>query len=248
MGETTKSPQRPDSSPAPTLPVWTHPLPDLRRRIKSWASATRVGVEGSSVDYVQLSDEELVDLVSEGETAAFEAIYEKYSGAAYALAVRMLGDSGAAEEVVQDAFVSLWKKSATYDPGQGKLYTWLLRITRNRAIDEMRKRSSPARDAAKHRRLYEETRDFSGSSGDTGAEAALVSELRGFVREAMDELPEEQRQVVELSYLGGLSQREISERTGVPLGTVKTRSRLALKKLRLSLEPVIGKTVDLDGI
>lgn len=200
------------------------------------------------MDYVGLSDEELVELVSEGETAAFEALYEKYSGATYALAVRMLGDAGAAEEVVQDAFVSMWKKSETYDASQGKLYTWLLRITRNRAIDEIRKKSSPTRAAANQRRLYEETRNVPGPPGETGAEAAYLSEIRGFVREAMDELPKEQRQVVELSYLGGLSQREISEKTGIPLGTVKTRMRLALKKLRHSLEPVIGKTVDLDGI
>lgn len=187
-------------------------------------------------------------MISGGDETALETLYGRYGGPAYSLAFRIVRDQGAAEEVVQDAFVSVWNRADTYDPASGKLYSWLLAIVRNRAIDELRKPATSRRNAQRTdlREVLEGS--VSETSEGVGAEAAWISELREIVRHAVQKLPESQREVIELAYLRGLSQREISEKTGTPLGTVKTRTRLALDKLRRSLEPAIGRTVDLDGM
>lgn len=201
------------------------------------------------MDYAQAIDEELMEMVSGRDETALEALYDRYSGSAYALALRVVSDEGAAEEVVQDAFVSVWNRAETYDPSSGRLYSWLLAIVRNRAIDELRKPSTSRRKASQRTDLKDASEGIvSDTAEGVGAEAAWISELRETVRHAVRKLPEEQREVIELAYLRGLSQREISERTKTPLGTVKTRTRLALGKLRRSLEPTIGRTVDLDGM
>ncbi|AHY47808.1 sigma70-ECF: RNA polymerase sigma factor, sigma-70 family [Rubrobacter radiotolerans] len=200
------------------------------------------------MDHAQAVDEELMEMISGGDETALETLYGRYGGPAYSLAFRIVRDQGAAEEVVQDAFVSVWNRADTYDPASGKLYSWLLAIVRNRAIDELRKPATSRRNAQRTdlREVLEGS--VSETSEGVGAEAAWISELREIVRHAVQKLPESQREVIELAYLRGLSQREISEKTGTPLGTVKTRTRLALDKLRRSLEPAIGRTVDLDGM
>jgi RNA polymerase sigma-70 factor, ECF subfamily len=200
------------------------------------------------LDHVQAVDEELMEMISGGDETALETLYGRYGGPAYSLALRIVRDEGAAEEVVQDAFVSVWNRADTYDPQSGRLYSWLLAIVRNRAIDELRKPSTVRRNAQR----TELKESFEGAVSETsegvGAEAAWIGETREIVRREIGNLPDEQREVIELAYLKGLSQREISEKTGTPLGTVKTRTRLALEKLRRSLEPAIGRTVDLDGM
>lgn len=192
--------------------------------------------------YEQNNDEELVAMVQRGQTEALEAIYDRYAGPSYSLALRILGDRGAAEEVVQDTFVTLWRKAGSYKPESGKVHSWLLRIARNRAIDELRRQRSPVRNNRAHRPASETLADTSES------DAFRTTELRFVVGEALEGLPTDQREVVEMAYLEGLSQREISEHTGIPLGTVKTRTRLALKKLRKVLEPVMRESVDPDGV
>lgn len=206
------------------------------------AAIGRPGYTGACLNYTQFSDEELVVMVLQGRAEALEALYDRYAGLSYYLALRILGDRGAAEEVVQDAFVTLWRKAGTYDPVYGRLYSWLLRIVRNRAIDELRRQRSPVRNS----RVYRP--DSESLADPSEAEAIRATELRSVVGGAMEELPSDQREVLEMAYLEGLSQREISEYTGVPLGTVKTRTRLALKKLRKSLEPLTRESVDLDGV
>lgn len=187
------------------------------------------------VDYARLGDEEIMGLIIEGRTEALEALYDRYAGATYSLALRILSDRGAAEEVVQDTFVAVWRRAESYDASHGMLYSWLLRIARNRAIDELRRRKVIGRGGDRLG-LNEEPQD----PEEPHIEAAVAAELRSTVGGALDELPVDQREVVELAYMAGLSQREISERTGVPLGTIKTRTRLALKKLRRLLDTTGG--------
>lgn len=187
-------------------------------------------------------------MVVERRTEAFEALYDRYAGPSYSLALRILGDRGSAEEVVQDTFVAVWQRAETYNARYGRLYSWLLRITRNRAIDELRRRRPAGASQRTGPRDPEEVRDQGPGPAELEADAARISELRSIVSEALGSLPGDQREVLEMAYLRGLSQREISEYTGVPLGTVKTRTRLALKKLRRVLGPEIRESVDLDGL
>ena len=186
----------------------------------------------------RLADEQLMAMLAGGRAEALEAVYDRYGGISYSLALRLVGDRGAAEEVVQDAFVSVWQKAASYNPRSGRVHSWLLQIVRNRAIDELRLRRSPVRNPRLHQPLNGVDGPEPGESG-TEADATLSTELRTIIKGALKKLPEDQLAVVEMAYFGGLSQREISERTGLPLGTVKTRSRLALKKLRKALEPLM---------
>jgi RNA polymerase sigma-70 factor (ECF subfamily) len=182
-------------------------------------------------------------MVREGQAEALEALYDRYAGVCYGLALRILGDRQDAEEVVQDTFVSLWRRAGTYNPRYGRPYSWLLKIARNRAIDQLRRRSSPRRP----RQIPEGAPELARGS-DAVEEVAGASELRSMVGGALEGLPPDQREVLEMAYMGGLSQREISERTGIPLGTVKTRTRLALKKLRASLHPLLGRQTDPHGL
>lgn len=184
--------------------------------------------------------------VALGRAEALEALYDRYAGVAFSLALRVLSDRGAAEEVVQDAFVSVWRRAETFDAAQGRLYSWLLRIVRNRAIDELRRRRALSRDDAMTRGMERDAVDPTPGPADLEADASRAAELRVIVGGALEGLPGEQREVLEMAYLQGLSQREISDKTGIPLGTVKTRTRLALRKLRDTLAP-LGERLDLDG-
>ncbi len=201
---------------------------------------------GVSVDYARLGDEELMTMIAEGRAGALEALYDRYAGLAYGLSLRILRDRESAEEVVQDTFVAVWRRAYTYDPEHGRLYSWLFKIARNRAIDELRRRSSPRRGGAAQRQDLEEA--AYPAQDPEALEAVRAAELRTVVGGALEALPGDQREVLEMAYLGGLSQREIADKTGIPLGTVKTRTRLALKKLRKVLEPVMRESVDLDGV
>jgi len=187
------------------------------------------------LDYTLLDDEEIIGHILERRPEALEVLYDRYSGTAYSLALRILGDRGAAEEVVQDTFVAVWRHAGRYDASQGRLYSWIFRIARNRAIDELRRRKVVGRGGDRLD-IGEEQQD----PDEPHIEVVVAAELRSTVGDALGELPTDQREVVELAYMSGLSQREISERTGLPLGTIKTRTRLALKKLRRLLDATGG--------
>ena len=149
------------------------------------------------------------------------------------MSLRVLYDWQLAEDVTQEVFLRLWQRPESFDPTRGRLLSWLMSVTRNRAIDERRKLSRRARSEDQADPLPELAEH--GADGDPPVALALA-EVRRAVRGAMQSLPPSQRQVVELAYFGGLTQVEISERIGVPLGTVKTRVRLAMQKLRQALD------------
>jgi RNA polymerase sigma-70 factor (ECF subfamily) len=179
-------------------------------------------------DLQRLADEDLMPLVERKQPSAFEILYDRHGGAAYSLAYRIVGDRNAAEDVTQEAFLSAWRSGARYDRARGSVRTWLLGVVRNRAIDALRRESTrpPALsldvDAPAREPVTPELTDVE----------ALRQEAAREVRGALDELPDEQLRVVKLAYFGGLSQSEIAEALGMPLGTVKGRMRLAMEKMR----------------
>jgi RNA polymerase sigma-70 factor (ECF subfamily) len=174
-----------------------------------------------------LADEELMQLMRQGDAQAFEVIYERHAHAAFSLAYRMTGRRGAAEDVVQEAFLSLWRSGARYDRTRGSVRTWMLGIVHNRAIDSLRR--NLRHDS--HRASDEGIEERFEAKERTELQAAH-SEEAAEVRSALDGLPEEQSKAIELAYFGGFSHSEIATMLEMPIGTVKGRIRLGLEKLR----------------
>ena len=178
-------------------------------------------------DLHALADEDLMQLVRRGQASAFELVYERHASAAFSLAYRIVGTRNGAEDVSQEAFLSLWRSGARYDRTRGSVRTWVLGIVHHRAIDYLRR-------AAVHdkRRASDEGMEERFEARErTEAEVARRDEART-VRSAMGELPSEQSQVIELAYFGGFTHSEIAEMLETPVGTIKGRMRLGLKKLR----------------
>jgi RNA polymerase sigma-70 factor, ECF subfamily len=176
----------------------------------------------------RLADEELMPLIGEKDAAAFGVFYDRHSAAAYSLAYRIVGERAAAEDVTQEAFVSIWRSGARYDRGRGSVRSWTLGIVRNRAIDLLRSRSSRVPQLGFDDEAVLEQRPASELTDTEALRRETAREVRG----ALDDLPGEQSKVIELAYFGGFSQSEIATMIGVPLGTVKGRMRLGLEKIR----------------
>ena len=205
---------RPDSSPARLRglpsPTLGNPSPD-----------------SSEVSLRALADEDLVHVVRGGDAAAFEVLYERHATAAFSLAYRMMGTRPAAEDVVQDAFLSMWRSNARYDRGRGSVRTWILGIVHNRAIDSLR-RSAPHE---RHRASDEGIAERFEAPERTEVEATRRVEANE-IRVALETLPADQSQVIELAYFGGFTHTEIADMLDTPIGTVKGRMRLGLQKMR----------------
>ncbi|MGI9020635.1 MAG: RNA polymerase sigma factor [Solirubrobacterales bacterium] len=183
-------------------------------------------------DHVQrLADEELMTLVDRKDETAFEVFYERHGGPAYSLAHRMVGDRSLAEDVVQEAFLSMWRSKAGYDRARGSVRSWSLGIVRNRAIDALRRASTPAPKL----NLDDDAALESQQSPELTDSAVIRRETARQVRGALGSLPNEQSQVIQLAYFGGFSHSEIAEMLGEPLGTIKGRMRLGLEKARTSI-------------
>ncbi len=209
-------------------------------------------------DRASRSDAVLVAAVAAGDADALAAIYDRHADAIYRTAFRRLGDSQLAEEVLQDAFMALWNRAELYDPATGSLLAWLSTIARNRAIDRLR--ALGRRPAAMPLSAFstdDDTGDERGfdramARGDlvgSGAappdpqEFAELQSTRADIRAALNELPPMERQVIELAYYEELTQAEIAARLGWPLGTVKTRTRRGLLRLRSALVGVLGPEI-----
>jgi RNA polymerase sigma-70 factor (ECF subfamily) len=182
-----------------------------------------------------LADEDLMQLVQRAEAPAFEVVYDRHAGAAFSLAYRMCGARPLAEEVVQEAFLSIWRSGARYDRGRGSVRTWILGITHHRAIDALRRGVVQDR----HRASDEGIAERFEAEERTDAEVARREEALE-VRGALEGLPEDQRRAIELAYYGGFTQSEIADMLGVPIGTVKGRMRLGMEKMRGQLAPPAG--------
>jgi RNA polymerase sigma-70 factor (ECF subfamily) len=181
-----------------------------------------------------LDERELVESMATGDTRAMEELYERYSRPVFSFALRMLSDRMLAEELVQEVFFRAWNHGHKFSDRRGTFITWLLSITHNMAIDEIRKQNRrPKRaDSADPVLLL----DNMTEDGPPVEDQAVMGTVRDQITAAMASLPENQRSAIELAYFEGLTQREIAERQGEPLGTIKTRMRLAIRKLREHLD------------
>jgi RNA polymerase sigma-70 factor, ECF subfamily len=180
----------------------------------------------------QLGDEDLMQLVAGGDARAFEVIYERHCTVVFSLAYRICGVRAAAEEVAQEAFLAIWRSGARYDRTRGSVRTWLLGVVHNRAIDSLRRSTVHDRLRAADDQAAERIE----APERTEVEVARREEARS-MQAVLGALPSEQRRVVELAYFGGFTHEQIAEMLGAPLGTVKGRMRLALEKMRASIEP-----------
>ena len=175
----------------------------------------------------RLADEELMQLVAGADADAFEVILERHADAAFSLAYRMCGRRSLAEDVAQEAFLSLWRSATRYDRARGSVRTWTLGIVHNRAIDALRRSSVHDRRRASDDAMEQELE--APERTDVQAMSNAASEE---IRVALGELPTEQRHVIELAYFGGFTHTEIASMLDTPIGTVKGRMRLGLEKLR----------------
>lgn len=192
------------------------------------------------MNYEERDDKELLELIAQQHRGALGVLYDRYAGALYSLAMHMLRDSGAAEEVTQDVFFNVWRRASSYNAKRGSLTAWLFSIAHHRTIDELRRRR---REQTKVQSGVDLSNKPSDGSDDPLNHATSQYE-RGRLKDALHTLRPEQREVVVLAYFGGLTHSEIAKHLGQPLGTVKTRMRLALRKLREVLGPQIQESAD----
>jgi len=184
----------------------------------------------------KLADEDLMVLVERKDPQAFEVLYDRHGGAAYSLAHRIVGSPEAAEDVTQEAFLSIWRSGARFDATRGSVRSWTLGVVRNRSIDALR------RQAGKAPKLDfddDATLEAQPASQLTDSEA-IRRETASQVRGALRNLPREQSEVIGLAYFGGFTHSEIAQMLSMPLGTVKGRMRLGLEKIRLALAEGMG--------
>jgi len=190
-------------------------LPFARRRASILAMATD-----------PRTDAELLGLIAGGDRPAFEELYRRYARSVLGIALRRIGDRGRAEDATQDTFASIWRSASRYDPTRGRPASWLYTVARNAIIDGLRRRPDPT---------VSDPPDI--ATGEPGpAEAAESEWVSWRVHRALETLPESERPLVELAYWSGMSQSEIADFLGMPLGTVKTRTRAALGRLAGELE------------
>ncbi len=177
-------------------------------------------------------DQELISQVKNGDKTAFKEIYSRFSQVTYNLALRMLRDKEDAEEVVQEIFLQVWNKAYTYDPDRGAVSTWVLNIARSRSIDKLRTLGYKAKNIEIDEEKVNSNEDLSRTIEDR-------EESRNVIRQALDSLPEDQRKAIELVYFEGFTHVETAEKLDTPVGTIKTRIRLGVMKLKDKIMPYI---------
>jgi RNA polymerase sigma factor (sigma-70 family) len=174
-------------------------------------------------DLGHLSDEAILALLARSDDDALAELYDRFGRIAYGIALRVVRDAALAEDAVQDSFLQVWRRAASYDPARARAGTWVLTIVHRRAVDlvrrEQRRRGEPLESAPQ-------------SGGESTDEEAALRSQRRLVQEALRQLPDEQREALELAYYGGYTQSELAERLGLPLGTVKSRMFSGLARLR----------------
>lgn len=205
-------------------------MPDtlaLERRVDGRGARTAV-----AVDLTQARDRDLVRRIERGDEEAFRGLFRRYSPSALSLARRVARQPALAEEIVQEAFLAVWRNPEGYDQHRGSVKSWLMGMVHHRAVDSVRREES-------QRRRAESAQANDVVVVEDHAEAVVeelgLPEERRAVRDALEALPPEQRQIIELMYFGGLSQSTISGRLGLPLGTVKSRTLLGMRRLRAAL-------------
>lgn len=185
------------------------------------------------VDYAEEPDERLVSALEDRDAKALETLYDRYGDYVYSVCLRMVGDVQLAEDLTQEVFLRLWRRPDLYDVSRGRFVTWLLSVARNRGIDERRSRGRRFRYETPPSLAAEDMLASAATSEED--DAAVLSDERVVIQKALNTLPAEQRLAIQLAYFGGYTQQEIAKGLSQPLGTVKTRIRLGLQKLRAAL-------------
>ena len=186
------------------------------------------------MDYSKFDDDTLIRLIVQHRSEALGVLYDRYARLVYSVSYQATSHAELAEEVTQDTFLRVWQSAASYDPRQGRLIPWITRIARNRAIDLYRRQQARTEG---HSEYFEEMPNFDLSDDDQDVEAGVeASQQRRMIRAALRQLPDEQRSVLALAYFRGLTHEQIANHLNEPLGTVKTRLRLGMQKLRRSLQ------------
>ncbi len=179
----------------------------------------------------QIADREMIERIGRGDQSAFSALYDRLSRPLYSLALRMLGDAGDAQDALQDVFLQIWSRAATYNPEQSTVFSWTVLLTRSRVIDRLRARKRRLRVVASA--TGDEDADVADASTmESAADTADKNDEAARVRSVLNNLPSEQREAIELAFFGHLTHHEIAARLGEPLGTIKARIRRGLLKLR----------------
>lgn len=196
----------------------------------AWAESLPLAPRNATIERVNsdVSDGELITRVGDGDRGAFETLYRRYARPVFGLALRRLGDRGRAEDAVQETFASVWRAARSYKPERGPGAPWLYAVARNAIVDNGRTRREPPVEGVDEK-----------SDDDTPADRAESGWVAWRVHRALAELPENERVVIELAYWGGRSQSEVADLLGIPLGTVKTRTRTGLMRLADLLEDVL---------
>lgn len=189
---------------------------------------------GTLTDYATASDDLLVSALEERDSKALEALYDRYGDYVYSICLRMVRDVQLAEDLTQEVFLRVWRRPDLFDPTRGRFLTWLLSVARNRSIDEGRSRGRRFRHENPPSLAAEEMLASAPSTED-GDDPAVLSDERVVIQKALHILPPDQRLAIQLAYFGGYTQQEIAQGLNQPLGTIKTRIRLGLQKLRLTL-------------
>jgi RNA polymerase sigma-70 factor (ECF subfamily) len=201
----------------------------------------RLLARGWVVNYEELDDGQLLSSIAGSKREALEALYNRYSGPVYSLAMYLLRDPGAAQEVTQDTFFNVWRRGGSYKSDRGSVTAWLFSIAHHRTIDELRKRR---REQGRVQHGVDLTNRPSESRAGDPAEYTKAQYEGSQLKSALTTLRPEQREVVILAYFGGFTHTEIAKHLKQPLGTVKTRMRLAMKRLREVLGPQIRESAD----
>jgi RNA polymerase sigma-70 factor, ECF subfamily len=210
--------------------------PFSQNPIISWGASLQVTLHATKQETAtktlvkpEPTDEQLISAICKGEESAIEVLYERYHRYAYALAYRILRDPVTAEDIVQDAFLSIWRKASSYRSQTGRVQSWIQAIVRNRSIDKIR--ASAHRDYQWTPLQVENEQDPASEQPDVW-EQAWQSEQHRIIYQVMEQIPDDQRNVIELAYFWGLTHAEIAEQYQIPLGTVKGRMRLGLQKMK----------------
>ncbi|MGB7925386.1 MAG: sigma-70 family RNA polymerase sigma factor [Pyrinomonadaceae bacterium] len=193
---------------------------------------------GISVEYGTRNEElaALIKSLAVGDQSAMTTLYDSTSRLIYGLVLRILNEASTAEEVMLDVYMQVWRQASNYDATRGAPLAWLTTIARSRAIDRLRSGSQE-----RHLKQPLESAAASIAPGASAEDFTVASEMQKLVREALDTLPPEQREVIEWAYYGGLSHSEIAVKLGQPLGTIKTRTRLGMMKLREALKSTYAR-------
>jgi RNA polymerase sigma-70 factor (ECF subfamily) len=210
-------------------PLHIHSLPwgvDIKGEAASGA--------GPLTDYASAPDDQLVAALEERDARALEALYDRYGDYVYSICLRMVRDVQLAEDLTQEVFLRVWRRPDLFDANRGRFLTWLLSVARNRSIDESRSRGRRFRHENPPSLAAEEMLASAPSTVD-GEDPAVLSDERVVIQKALHLLPPDQRLAIQLAYFGGYTQQEIAKGLNQPLGTVKTRIRLGLQKLRITL-------------